>query len=376
MEAFWLVLGERLWNCSRPESHYRHSSERRIRLALLRNMDLMTLFAWRTCSRRNYIEAADELRESLRLLLADFVPSPASLLSLVTRERALISGLFAIRYMLRDESLVVDCLDIYVGSVQFHSFIDDFADDQSLSGYQTSCTLLTHRDRYAYTRQTTHCLEVRLSSGKIINIHASATASACHAIACSPSSLGTSFVTEFCIATAYPRLTLQRRGIICLDRLSESRKSELDVYERLEEHGFRFQEDPTAWPDYSDGAGNSQGFGCLRARYLCPQQGRYFGDGGSMVVIMDRFSMGLAELKARNLPPYGFMAAWRMASSVLCEEQCDELDDVIGRDVLTTSVMFEDDLFTSQFPRTYADMIPDGFWSNTGTRRRGRALTM
>ena len=339
-------------------------------------MDLLTLFGWKACSRQNYMEVSDELRESLRLLLADFVPSPATLLSLITRARALISGIFAIRYMLRDEAIVVDCPDIYVGSVQFHTFIDDFADNPALSGYQTSWSIATFPDLYAYARQTTHCVEVRLSTGKTINIHASATASACHPLACSPSSLGTSFITEFCIATAYPRLTLQRRGIICLDRLSNARPGEIAMYERLEAHGFRFEEDPAAWPEYWDSVGNAEPIGCLRARFLCPQQGRYFGDKGSMVVIIDKFSMGLGELKARNLPPYGFMAAWRLPSTVLCDEQCDELDDVIGPDILTTSVMFEDDIFTAQFPRTYNDFKPDGFWSNSGTRRRGRTLTM
>ena len=160
-------------------------------------MDLRTLFAWRSCCRRNYLEVADELRTTLYLLLADFVPSPSTLLSLVTRSRALISGEFAIRYLLRDDALIVPTLDIYVGSVLYHSFIDAFSVNAALSGYQIEWSIATHRSPYTYTRQITQTLEIQLSTGKSINIHASATASACHPICCSPSSVSATFITEF-----------------------------------------------------------------------------------------------------------------------------------------------------------------------------------
>ena len=173
-------------------------------------MDIPTLLSWKATCTRNYLDVADELRDSLRRLLADFVPSPTALLSLITRTRSLISGESAIQYMLRDEAFLAKSLDIYVGSVLFHTFIDDFGHDRTLSGYQTSWTLNTHNEPYAYTRQVRQSLQVRLSTGKTIYVHASSTASACHPIACSPSSVGTTFITEFCFATAYPRLTLNK----------------------------------------------------------------------------------------------------------------------------------------------------------------------
>ena len=356
---------------------YRAPRHRRsIRVALLRNMDLVTLLSWRCCCRRNYFEVAEELRGYLRVLLADFVPSPSSLLSLITRTKALISGIFAIRYLLRDDALIVPCLDIYVGSVSFLSFIDEFGGNSALSGYQQSWIIITHRDPYAYSRQITQTLEIRLSTGKMISIHASATAFACHPIARSPSSVGTTFITEYCVATAYPRLTLNHRGIICLSALVESRGAELDMYETLEAHGFTFQEDPTNWPEFTSDVRGVEAVGCLRSVYLCPQQCRYFGDGGSMVAFFDQFSMALSDLKARQLPPYGIMSAWRLPSGVRCDDGCDEVDGILGPDLLTISVTFEDDLFSVRSPSAIVDPTIDDVRYNILTQLRRRTITM
>lgn len=347
-----------------------------MRAALVREMDIPTLLSWKATCSRNYVDVADELRDSLRRLLAAFVPSPSALLSLATRTHSLISGEFAIQYLLRDNAFVANCLDIYVGSVLFHTFIDEFTDDHTLSGYQTSSVLSIHGEPYAYKRQVRQSLQVRLSTGKTIYVHASSTASPCHALACSPSSVGTTFITEFCFATAYPRLTFNRRGLICLSQLAGSMQTELDMYERLEACGFAFNEDPTSWTDYSPFSGNTRPDACLRSVYLCPQQGRYFGDRGSLVALVDQFEIGFRQLKSRGLPPYGIMAAWRLPSDVLCDEQCDVLDEVIGPDLLVTSVVLENDPFASQSSSAYYSSTSHVSQSKIANRKTGRRCSM
>ena len=161
-----------------------------------------------------------------------------------------------------------------------------------------------------------------------------------------------------------------------MSQLANSRPAELDMYERLEACGFSFREDPTDWPDYALQAHLAKTSGCLRFLHLCPQQGRYFGDEGSLVAFIDQLGTPLRDLKARNLPPYGIMAAWRLPSDVVCEDDCDVLDDVLGPDMLATSVVFEDDLFTAGFPRTFGDFAPDEYQCVPVNRRRGRTITL
>ena len=332
-------------------------------------MDMRTLLVWRATSRRHYEDVCHELRSSLTALLLDFVPSPTALLKLLTRTRALLSGELAICYLLRDDSIVAHSLEIYVGSVWFDTFIDEFGASPDLSGHQVDWSMTHHLDRHIKTRFVTDSLNIPLATGKLITIHAAASPSACHAIACSPTSLGTTFITEFSFATAYPRLTFNRRAIVCWDLLENGSDSELDMYEQLEAAGFAFEEDPTVWSEYSSSlcyGGHLQPFDCVRLLYLCPQQGRYFGDAGSMVCFIDTLSVDVASLKDRGVPPYGIMAVWRLPSKVLCDAQCDEYDDLLAPGITVTSIMFQNESFKSAFPvrhvaveGTYAD-IKDG----------------
>ena len=337
---------------------------------------MQTLLSWKATCVRNYIDVADELRYSLRHSLTEFVPSPGALLSLITRTRALISGEFAIEYLLRDNAFVSKTLDIYVGSVVFDSFIHDFGRDRRLSGYQLSASLNAYADPYSYTRQVTQYFEVHLSTNKTIYVHSSSTASASHAIACSPSSISSTFITEFCFATAYPRLTLNNRGLICPSRLRASPPAELDMYRRLETYGFSFQEDPNNWPELSRQFITTESSGCLRSVYLCPQQGWYFGDRGSLVVVTDMFQTGIHLLKLRSFPPYGIMAAWRLPSDVLCDGQCDEVDDVLGPNLLVTSVMLDSGLCTSPFPPPYGFCGSRTVQPNSRTQNIQRRLSL
>ena len=340
-------------------------------------MDMPTLLTWRATNRSNYIDACSELQSSLHRLLANFVPSPAALLSLLTRTRALLSGEFAICYLLRDTSLAPSSLDIYVGSVWFDVLINTFGVSRELSGYQTSWAMTTYGDHLVDTRHVTETLEISLSSGRSINIHAAASASACHAIACSPSSLGATFITEFSFATAYPRLTFNRRAILCYDLLGEGSASEIDTYQRLRDYGFSFEEDPTSWPEYSSeqySGLNLSPLECLRSLYMCPQQGRYFGDEGSMVCFMDTLSVDVTWLKERCIAPYGIMAVWRLPSAVLCDAQCDEFDDILAPGVTATSIMFENESFKTT---TRLGLTLIGCTNASGRRdRRARARSV
>ena len=340
---------------------------------------MRTLLAWRATGRENYKDVCQELRSSLEHMLLDFVPSPAALLSLLTRTRALLSGELAICYLLRDATMRAQSLDIFVGSVWFDTFIDTFGDSAHLSGYQVRWSMPDHDPSHVTARHVTTSLHISLSTGRQLIIHAAASPSACHAIACSPSSLGITFVTEFSFATAYPRLTFDRRAIISWDTLARCDDLELDMYDRFETAGFAFDEDPAAWNEYSGELGpddHSSPLECLRSQYLCPQQGRYFGDDGSMVCFMDPLNVDFSRLKEKCIPPYGVMAVWRFPSRVVCDARCDEVDDILAPGVIATSIMFQDETFKGGYDSYLERCDCLGYNASSGLRGRGRSMTL
>ena len=353
-----------------------------VRTSLVQRMDMRTLLSWRATNRRNYVDTCHELRTSLEYLLADFVPSPAALLTLLSRTRGVLAGELAIRYILRDPSVLPQSLDIYLGSIWFDTFIETFGDSHELYGFRTDWSLTTYIGDFIETRHVTDTVSIALSNGNSINIHAAASPSACHALACSPSTIGTTFVMEFTFATAYPRLTLSRRAIICWDLLATAADSELDMYDRLADSGLTFEEDPAVWfqpcgcpaSDVLPSPSTSPSV-CLRSLYLCPQQGRYFGDGGSMVCFMDSLSMDTALLKDRCIPPYGVMAVWRLPLDRPCDAGCREYDDILAPGVIVTSLMLESEsVMTGRYSCTSTVYGHDAAGS-TGLRGRGRSVS-
>ena len=131
------------------------------------------------------------------------------------------------------------------------------------------------------------------------------------------------------------------------------------------------------WVDYYyQGSGNAQPRSCLRSTYLCPQQGRYFGDKGSLVAVIDLFQTGIQDLKSRSLPPYGIMAAWRLPSDVLCDERCDEVDEIVGPNLLVASIMLDNDLCNSPFhlASSVDSYRASQFTTHTRSSRRRRSL--
>ena len=345
-------------------------------------MDMRTLLSWRATSRRNYMDACRDLRRSLEQLLADFVPSPAALLALLSRTRGILAGELAIHYILRENSVPPQSLDIYVGSVWFDTFVESFGDSPELSGFQDDWSLTTYIGDYVTSRHVTDTLSISLSNGNLITIHAAVSPSACHALACSPSTIGTTFVTEFTFATAYPRLTLSHRAVMCWNLLAAASDTELDMYDRLTDSGLSLEEDPTVWfqqggrtvPDVPPSP-SATPLVCLRSLYLCPQQGRYFGDRGSMVCFMDPLYMDTALLKDRCIPPYGMMAVWRLPLDRPCDAGCKEYDDLLAPGVIATSIMLESESVTTGRRSCYSTLYDHDAPGPTRLRGRSRSVS-
>lgn len=82
---------------------------------------------------------------------------------------------------------------------------------------------------------------------------------------------------------------------------------------------------------------------CWRHLYICPSQGRYFGDRGSFVDFFDPLARGEAYCARRNIPPFGPMVVWRVLSNFDCDKNCDIYDDVLENGVTSIPVILRQD---------------------------------
>lgn len=68
---------------------------------------------------------------------------------------------------------------------------------------------------------------------------------------------------------------------------------------------------------------------CWRQRFICPSQGRFFGDQGSFVDYFDPLQGGEQYCSDNSVAPFGPMVVWRVISTFTCEGGCDLYDDAI-----------------------------------------------
>ena len=78
---------------------------------------------------------------------------------------------------------------------------------------------------------------------------------------------------------------------------------------------------------------------CLRHRYLCPSQGRFFGDRRSMVEFFDPLRGGEEFCAQNSVVPFGPMVVWRVLSTFTCERGCDIYDDALDAEPSAIPVM-------------------------------------
>ena len=100
------------------------------------------------------------------------------------------------------------------------------------------------------------------------------------------------YVTETSFGCAYPQLTLRRLTVVadmCLTGMSLEERQTMDA---MMAAGFTFAFHPAQLLETDDRALDAEElprglYPCLRAKYVCPAQGRYFGDVASRVSCKD-----------------------------------------------------------------------------------------
>ncbi|KAI0706594.1 hypothetical protein C8Q76DRAFT_800999 [Earliella scabrosa] len=221
------------------------------------------------------------------------------------------------------------------------------------------CTRLTPLDTADSTPEFTRHRDIRrvspfiTTSGLSLWVYESDSVSACSPISRTFCSALMNFVTEYSFGCAYPRLTLSKKSLqsdLSLDTLSNE---DYTVSHRLKSFGFEFATHPAEWPEYRNRVScdaTSNAFPCFHDKYICPDQGRYFGDKGSLVAFMDTLGVDPAFARARGIMPFGHAAAWRLWNSSRCVQLCAFLDDLLHEGVVSMPLFIAHRAVLPEYP--------------------------
>lgn len=290
-----------------------------------------------------------ELHGSLSRLVSRFFPDPRAFLDLMTPWQALIVGEAALSHVLRDPTLCRSTFEIAVANHRYQPFVDNMlrllASDSLISSHGEKPV----PEDFPFNRHISRITDVHLTSGLLVTVYESCTPTASDVICGSWTTALMNFVSAYSFGCAYPRLTLNRLALLCDTRANAMCSADHDVDRHLRNLGFRFDTRALAWPLHLPDQGSTTNHlvhGCGSDIYVCPLQGRYFGDVGSLIVYHDGLSVDLALLRHLQVAPYGRMVSWRLPSSGTCKGLCKMKGNVLPPLIVTTLSEFVDDRST------------------------------
>ena len=321
-----------------------------------------SLLAWGSTCRDNYAAVNTELRLSLEALVGRFFPDPSAFLEMLIPWSGLIVGEAALSHVLHEPSICKTSLEIAISNIYFTAFL------RSLSRLLPYGSLLDARvvkpppRGYSFHRHISRIAEYRLMSGLFIVVYGSCTPSACDVVSGYWTTALMNFVTARTLGCAYPRLTLRKRALLCKSRSSSMDWADRAMAMTLDRFGFKMGYGVHNWLVHGSRdttPGQSTMVGCGQALYVCPQQARFFGDGGSLVIFHDGFAADLKEMRQLSVAPYGLMVAWRLPSTGSCEGGCMQCDDVLPRNAISMLMMFLDDATGSPLSQRLVERVSD-----------------
>ncbi|KAM5542533.1 hypothetical protein V8D89_003992 [Ganoderma adspersum] len=332
-------------------------ANRRVALAsqfALRYMTMASLIAWRATCRDTYLVATKELRHSLHTMLARFVPDPVAFLRYLTRWGAIIVGQAALSHILYDPSIFSRTLELATSNLVFENFVHGLDHRLHSGPHAVGVNIVAKLAPPAWLslRHITRITELELASGPVMHVYESATPSACDVVSGAWTTLLMNYVSESSFGCAYPRLKLNYRGLLCDGRIGCLRWLDQATHDHLRARGAEFIFHSLAWPGpsysmspYSSSSSTSPPLAapCGKTIHVCPFQGGYFGDPGSLVVFYDGFCVNLPLLRYTCAPPYGSMSAWRIAMKAMCAGQCAVDESVLPAYVTCIILQFMHD---------------------------------
>lgn len=312
------------------------------------DMDIRSICQWRATCRKNYEYASSSLRRTLTTRIRPFIPHPHQLVEAVTKYGAVFGGELALSFFLRNELYRPSHLEIFASNYQYNQLCETILDDPQVQAGMENHTFLTSTLFCALRRLVAESLVIHLINGKSIYVHQSYTSSPCAPISRSPCTALSNFVNGYAFGCSHPELTLGRRALLADRELLYLSLHDTQSMDRLLAHRFSLAVSPTAWPDYRRDINEGTlrtAEECWRERYICPNQGRYFGDKGSFVGFFDPLAGDEERCIKENIPPFGQMVIWHLMTSFQCDDGCEDVDEVLEPGVSSVPVLFSKDAF-------------------------------
>ena len=316
-------------------------------------MDLPSLLAWRSSCAVNYAHATAALQRTLTSLINPFLSHPHALLGTISRYSAVIGGEVALAFIHRHQPFQPHTLEIFASASLYEPLCFELLSHPGIVpdvlSSASTVTLYPHNVR----RDVLETTQIDLRSTHTLYIRRSSTLSPLSPIVRSICTAMANFVTPHSFGCAYPSLTLHNKSL--LSDLTEEAILEFDanILRRLIDQQIELAVDPVLWQQYRVWSPTptvtSTTKVCWRSHYICPGQGRFFGDRGSLVDFIDPINTPAPVLQQHGSPPFGTAVVWRLSSTYQCPLSCELHDSTLPIGQISTAVILMLDPFTNHY---------------------------
>ena len=346
-------------------------------------MDLPSLLAWRNSCSINYAHTTAALKRTITSMVNPFLTQPLVLLDIISRYSTVIGGEFALAFIRRHQPFQPHTLEIFASAALYQPLCNELLSHPQIIPDVTGTTSSLTRHPYDLQRDILETRKVFVCNSRTVYIHCSATLSPLSPIARSLCTALTNFVTPHSFGCAYPRLTLADKSLSSDLRQVTMVDIDARVMQTLAEQQIHSAVDPADWQQYriwspiSAPAGNSKA--CWRSHHICPEQGRYFGDRGSLVDFVDPLGTPTSVLRERGSPPFGTTVIWRLSSSYECPLACESRDSALPIGQTSTAIIMMDDPFRTNHrgrPHRKSSTRRNGDGSDSTRVRRARSASL
>ncbi|KAI0745892.1 hypothetical protein C8Q76DRAFT_605373 [Earliella scabrosa] len=279
-------------------------------------------------------------------MLQQYIPTAREFLRVLTECRALIGGIFALSFLLRDPTLDSHVIDVYTTDASFQVLVEYLIYCPSICPHLAFKGVAECATPVRIRRDIRRRAVFTGTEGRQIRIYESSTVSALSPISRTWTTALMNFVTEKSFACAYPPLTFARRGVISDLALSILTDADVNALTAMLISGLTFANDPTRWQEYAPGAPSPSTawiYPCTRHLFLCPDQGRHFADRGTLSAFIDPLADNYQSAHHHRHPPYCHMAVWRLWGTRVCTHGCAVNDPILPQGVISMPAMLVTD---------------------------------
>ncbi|OJT07704.1 hypothetical protein TRAPUB_1403 [Trametes pubescens] len=322
--------------------------------------DLQSVLNLRLTSSELGEHAENVLDADRRAMLRHFVTDAEILWEHFENYGAVVGGLAALSFVLRDASMLPDSLDVFVTMDQAEFLEQMLDEDPDLDLRLTGTVDRGPSQDFITPRHTSRVATFLCPNGRLLKLCTLSTQSVLDPIVVAPTTALMNWVSPHAFGCAYPTLTLKRRALS--GSISAYAPGVAALYLVLKTHGFERMRSPWCWPEYAALVPPSKRTWfkpCLSALFLCPQQGRFFGDEGSLINVFDLQSTNHDELRTLHQPPYGVSVGWRLwfGGQRGCDGHCKVRDPLLPEGVVTVAAVMVTRRI--QFRATFVDPRAD-----------------